>query len=59
MTQEEAIEKLRSYKEGGDQEMTHADADNILLAVLRANGFADLADEYDALCDRVGGFWYA
>ena len=59
MTQNEAVEKLRSYREGADQEQAHGDADEVLLAVLWANGFGAVADEYKALQKRVGGFWYA
>ena len=59
MTQDEAVEKLRSYGENAYQEQAHGDADDVLLAVLRANGLGAVADEYDALRDRVGGFWYA
>ena len=59
MTQDEAVEKLRSYGENADQEQAHWDADDVLLAVLRVNGLGAVADEYDALRGRVGGFWYA
>jgi hypothetical protein len=59
MTQDEAVAKLRSYGANADQEQAHGDADGVLLAVLRANGFAVIADEWEALSERVGGFWYA
>jgi len=59
VTQDEAVEKLKSYKSGSDQEQAHGDADHVLLAVLRANGLGEVADEWEALRDRVGGFWYA
>ena len=35
------------------------DADGVLLAVLRDNGLGAVADEWEALSERVGGFWYA
>ena len=60
MTQDEAVEK-GSYGENADQEQAHWDADDVLLAVLRANGPVGrwACNEYDALRGRVGGFWYA
>ena len=59
MTQDEAVAKLRSYGANADQEQAHGDADGVLLAVLRDNGLGAGADEWEALSERVGGFWYA
>lgn len=57
MTPQEAIQKLNAFQDG-DPEVTHGDADDILLAVLRSNGLSEVADAWDACRDRVG-FWYA
>jgi hypothetical protein len=42
-----------------DQEMAHSRADDILLDALRAFPLGELADAYERVDDRCGGFWYA
>ncbi len=58
MTEDEAIQKLDAI-EGGDQENAHGEADDVLLAFLKANGFMRLAQAWHDVDDRCGGFWYA
>lgn len=42
-----------------DNEGSHEESDQILLAYLRATGAGDLADAWQARSDQCGGFWYA
>ncbi len=42
-----------------DTEAAHVKADEVLLEWLRNNGHEDIADAYDRVEDRCGGFWYA
>lgn len=58
MTSEEAIVELRSHDTEGDPEIAHSDADEVLLEVLRSNGFGEVADAYEQTRRRIG-FWYA
>jgi len=59
MTAIEALEALRAL-EGGDKEIDHSSADDILLAFLRNHDPAckDVANAYDDARERIG-FWYA
>lgn len=41
-----------------DSEVAHTRADEILLAVLRGNGLADVADAYESAREDID-FWYA
>ena len=43
----------------GDVEMAHSDADDLLLAMLRSAGYADVAEAWERAAARCGGFWYA
>ena len=36
----------------GDSRMAHTDADSLLVAFLRAEGYGDVADAYEAAADR-------
>jgi hypothetical protein len=57
MTSEEAIEKLDALTTV-DPERSHCEADDILLAVLEANGLGDVSKAWQAAAERTG-FWYA
>jgi len=57
MSPEEAIANLQQLDDG-DIEQAHEEADQILLDVLRSNGFAEVADAWDAAADRIS-FWYS
>lgn len=54
----EAITKLNNI-EVGDTETSHCLADNILLDFLKDNGYTKLAEAWEDLNNREGGFWYA
>lgn len=54
MTREEAIEKLKSWQDSGDFEVSHSEGDDILCALLRSLGYGDVVDEWDKI-----GKWYA
>ena len=56
MTPDEATKRLNALN--GDPEGDHIEADDILLDVLEANGFAGVASAYRKAEDRIG-FWYA
>ena len=58
MTKEEAIEQLNAI-DGGDPEIAHGAADNILLTFLEDNGFEEVAQSWVSAESRAGGFWYA
>lgn len=60
MTQDEAIETLQGIQKdlAWDKEDAHVEADKVLLAFLRANGFAAVADTWQECHDEIG-FWYA
>lgn len=51
------IDEIRALK-GRDKERDHCDADDLLCEALRLLGGGDVADAYEAACERVG-FWYA
>jgi hypothetical protein len=53
-TREEAIALLKKCQEPGDTEAAHAEADDILCALLRDLGYGDVVDEYDKVAK-----WYA
>ena len=55
MTEHEAIARLQCLE--GDSGISHGEADEILLLVLRSHGFWKLADEWEKMRKRVG-FWY-
>lgn len=52
------VDSLDALPEDGDQEISHGDADNILLQCLREAGLGEVADAWQRARDRVG-FWYA
>ena len=54
----DAIFMLDALKDGDDEEVAHGEAEQILMAFLRGNDFAKVADAFEAARDRVG-FWYA
>lgn len=56
LSPDEATERLREL-DGVYQEADHTDADAILLAVIRHQGFDEMVDEWKAASKRVG-FWY-
>lgn len=58
MSESEAIHRLDDIA-AGDTERSHIKADEILLNFLRDNGFAKVADAYERVENREGGFWYA
>jgi len=55
---EEAVHKLRLLEQSTDVEVAHIKADEILLACLRTQGYAAVADAYSDL-KHVAGFHYA
>ena len=57
MNKDQAIAKLNALA-AGDSESAHVQADEILCAVLAANGFEDVAEAYKKADLRVE-FWYA
>lgn len=57
MTPDEAVKLLEALS-SIDPETSHVLADQVLVDFLRSNGFADVADAFDAASDRIG-FWYA
>lgn len=58
MKREDAIAELNAMNEGGDNEIAHGRADDILISVLKAEGLSDLAAAWERAANRVG-FWYA
>ena len=57
MSEEEAINALANLQKD-DEERAHHQADDVLIAVLKANGLDSVAQAWeDAKC-RIG-FWYA
>lgn len=55
MTREEAIAALKELQcSGGDVEMDHIRADDVLCEILKALGYEDVVIEYDAI-----NKWYA
>lgn len=54
----EAIDKLQAISRG-DQEYAHCRADEAVTEFLRAAGYGEIADAWDAVADECGGFWYA
>lgn len=58
MNKYEAIEKLNAI-EKGDTEYAHIQADTVLIDFLKASGFADVAEAWEALEKRCNGFWYS
>ena len=57
MTKEEAIAELD--KLGGDPEISHSSADEVLLQFLASNGHVDIVAAWYLVVKRCGGFWYA
>ncbi len=54
---QQAVDRLQALSpEHPDTE--HIEAEKILCEFLRAIGHAEVADAFEAACDRVG-FWYA
>ena len=53
-----AVDALNDLKEGSDEEIAHALAEDALCDLLRSVGFGEAADAFDAANERVG-FWYA
>lgn len=56
-------EFIASFRErmavaGGDAEIEHSAADNLLLEALRAAGWGEVADLWEEWNSKVG-FWYA
>jgi len=58
MEEHEAIKSLNEIK-GWDVEADHSDADSTLLEFLRTNGHVELAEAWQRVSERTGGFWYA
>lgn len=56
MGKKEAAQKARDIREKhkGDLEVVHVELDNLLIKVLRAKGYHELCDEFDAQ-----EMWYA
>lgn len=57
-TAQQAIDRLNALT-GDDTECDHSSADGILLAALRGAGLGTVADAWDSVYARSGGFWYA
>ena len=57
MTELEAIKKLNELS-SGDPEVSHTQADDIVLEFLRSNGHHELVDAWEEAEARIG-FWYA
>lgn len=55
--QQSFIDKLRAI-EGGNPEIAHSEADDILLKALKSAGWSDVAAEYERVRHAVR-FWYA
>lgn len=58
MTKDEAVAKLQAIPKG-DPEAAHGDADGVLLEFLRTNNNKEIADAWNDVATRNGGFWYA
>ena len=54
LTAEEAVKRLDAI-DGGDTETAHADADDILLAVVPP----EVREAWNRANERAQGFWYA
>jgi hypothetical protein len=54
----DAIKALNDMPENGDSEYLHGEAEDILLAYLKAIGAGELSSAFDKARKRVG-FWYA
>jgi hypothetical protein len=55
-----AVKALNDMCHHTDNEATHHEADEILLAVLRGAGIDEVADAWERLRDTLpGGLWYA
>lgn len=54
----EAVADLNAMTEDGDQELSHSEADDILVRVLTEAGYIEVAAAFEAARERVG-FWYA
>ena len=48
MTEEEAVERMAKIAANPDHEMSHGQGDDLISDFLRAQGFAKLADAFDA-----------
>jgi hypothetical protein len=44
---------------GGDTEVDHANADDLLITFLRDIDHGAVADAWEKASDRAGGWWYA
>ena len=54
----EELDAMLSYKDGGDPEQSHIEADQILLTALREAGRGDVADAWERVKKRIR-FWYS
>jgi hypothetical protein len=52
------VADLNAMKAGGDTELQHVNADNLLIDALIELGAEDVARAFDSAADRCG-FWYA
>lgn len=61
MDKDEAVKALKAISDADyyDTESAHDGADGILLKFLTDSGFKDIADAWEAVDEKVGGFWYA
>lgn len=57
LTPEEAVEKFRELDT--DPEVSHYEAEEILLGVLSHLGHDEVVKAWDEVKERCGGFWYA
>ena len=48
------LDQMKSLIDSDDREMAHIEADNLLLEIVRACGYNDIADAYEEI-DK----WYA
>lgn len=46
MDRETAIAELKSWQGGTDEEIAHAQADEVLCKLLRATGYGDVVEEW-------------
>ncbi|MNM65794.1 hypothetical protein D3C81_772560 [compost metagenome] len=54
---EQYVTQMLELVDNGDNEMTHSNADDLLLDALRDLGFGQIADAWDEVAKM--GFWYA
>lgn len=53
------VQEMLKLSSLGDNEVVHAEADDLLLNALKDLGLGELAEAFQTVEKEVGGFWYA